>query len=192
VPSELALTVAEQVLDRGFPQAAVRDLQRLLRHTLSKPDPAAYRWNMLNPLATLIRERRGALPTAREYDLARQERFADAPAASTLAHRYGTWLKALHAAARLMQLSKVTPVWTQQQAPHTIYTPTDCAAALAQFRKLFGDWPYPAEYREWSDVARKTSRRCASIDPRLPGINLIYKRFGTFANAVDYAKAIYH
>jgi hypothetical protein len=75
VPSELALVVADLVLDKAFPEEAVRDLHRLLGHTLSQRDPAAHRWDILHALTIIIREAEGDLPTAREYQTIREQRF---------------------------------------------------------------------------------------------------------------------
>src|ERR1700758_2960240 len=110
-PSDLALFVADLVADSAFPEEAARDLHRLLSATLSQPDLASHRWDLLQSLATVIREAKGQLPTARDYDAHRADRFPDAPAASSLTERYGTWLKALDAASRLMNMSLATPVW---------------------------------------------------------------------------------
>jgi hypothetical protein len=191
VPSELALILADFVLDTACPEEAARDLHRLLGPTLAQPDPAAHRWDLLHALAMIIRETNGATPTVSEYQSARERRFPDAPAPSSLTERYGTWYKTLDAAARLMNLSASTPVWTKEQGLHHRYTLDDCAAALAQFRKRFGDWPRPGEYRDWSRAARRAAQKCGARDPRLPDLNLIYKRFGTFDRAIGAAQSLY-
>ena len=193
MPSDAALLLADLVEDpKAFPDEAVDALQTLLGDRLVRLDPGAHRWDLLHALVTLIRESNGTAPTAAQYEAARQERFPEAPAASTLAERFGTWLKAIDAASRLPRLSNTNPVWTQEQPARTPYTPVEIAAALAQFRATWGDWPRPSEYRLWACATRRAKNRCGAPDPRLPAIAVIYKRFGrSFNTAVAYARSIY-
>jgi hypothetical protein len=190
--SDTALTFVELVSDRrAFPDAAARDLLRLLGPTLAEPDLAARRWDVLGALMTMIHKANGKLPTVREYETIRAQEWPQAPAASTLTERYGTWLSALTSASRLMSLSRATPVRLHKNPYHPPYTPSECLAALAQFRKRFGDWPRPTEYREWSRSARRAARERGATDPDLPELKVLLTRFGTFDRALQASKAIY-
>jgi hypothetical protein len=190
VPTELAQAIAELVLSEALSERVVSDLHPMLGHTLSRPDPASYRWDLLNPLSSLIHERAGDLPTAREYETARQLRFPGAAAASSLSERYGSWIKALAVASRLINHSKDTPITTGRRHQSRSYAPRDCTAAIAQFFQRFGTWPSPTEYREWARAHTDAMRRFGG-DPRLPSIDIVYRRFGTFANAVAAAQSVY-
>ena len=186
------MTLAALVADRrAFPDKAAHELMRLLGHTLAEPDIGARRWDVLRPLVIMIEQNAGQLPTVREYERLRAQQDRDAPAASSLSERYGTWLAALVAASRLPGLSRHSPVWPHKLPRHSPYTPAQCLAALAQFRKRFGAWPGPTEYREWSRSARRAARECGGSDPDLPDLKVILKRFGTFDRALEAASSVY-
>ncbi len=191
MPSDLALALIDLVSDRrAFPDEAARDLMRLLGHTVAAPDLSATRWDLLGPLVTLI-NRSGKLPTVREYDAFRAAERPGAPAGSTLTERYGTWFSALKYASNFMHLSLSNPVRPHGKHHHEPYTPAECLAAIAQFHKRFGEWPHPAEYREWSRSARRVARERGARDPVLPDLKVILRRFGTFDRASQAAKEIY-
>jgi hypothetical protein len=192
VPSEAALVIAQLVSDRHvFPDQAAQDLARLLGHTIAEPDPASRRWDLLGALVAVMRQLEGALPTAREYDAIRRKLTEDAPAASSLTERYGSWLVALDQASRLMTLGLRNPVRLHRHSYHRPYTPNECLAALAQFRKRFGDWPRATEYMQWSRSSRRVARECGARDPLTPELAALIRRFGTFDRALEAARAVY-
>ena len=186
------MTLVDLVSDRqAFPDQAAQDLMRLLGPTLAEPQLGSRRWDALGALVTLIHRDAGQLPTVREYEQHRARECPEAPAASTLTERYGTWLSALTSASHLMGLSRETPVWLHKSPSHAPYTPAQCLAALAWFQKRFGDWPRPTEYREWSRSTRRAARECGATDPDLPELKVLLTRFGTFDRALQASKAIY-
>lgn len=190
--SELGAAFVELVSDRrAFPDEAARDLLRILGHALAAPHPAAERWDVLSPLVVAIRQTGGRFPTVREYEALRDREWPDAPAASTLTERYGSWLAALTSASHLLSLSRENPVWPYKPPRHRPYTPAECLAALAKFRKQFGAWPQLTEYRAWSRSARRAAHVCGANDPCLPDVKVVLRRFGTFDRALQAAKDTY-
>jgi hypothetical protein len=190
--SELAAAIAKMVQNHeAFPERAAEDLKRLLGHELAVPRREARRWDNLALLVTLTVEREGLLPTVGDYEAARISRECDAPAASTLVKRYGHWLAALDAAARLISPRRHKPALTERRQPHPKYRPTDSAAALARYFRIFRVWPTQVEYAEWSLISRRAARGCGAPDPRLPAGATVARHYGTFDRALAAAKSLY-
>jgi hypothetical protein len=190
--SDVAATIARMIANRdAFPERAAEDLKRLLGHELAVPRREATRWDNLALLVTLIVEREGLLPTAGEYEAARISRGSDAPAASTLVKRYGHWLAALDAAARLISPRRYKPALTERRRHHPRYRPTDSASALARYFRIFRLWPTQVEYAEWSLISRRAARGCGAPDPRLPSGATVARHYGTFDRALAAAKSLY-
>jgi hypothetical protein len=177
--SEVAATIAGMIGNRdAFPERAAEDLKRLLGHELAVPPREARRWDNLALLVTLIVEREGLLPTAGDYEAARVSRRSEAPSASTLVKRYGHWLAALDAAARLISPRRYKPAVTERRRHHPKYRPTDSAAALARYFRIFSTWPTQVEYTEWSLISRRAARGCGTPDPRLPAGATVARKQG--------------
>jgi hypothetical protein len=190
--SEVAQAIAGLVQNRtAFPKRAAEDLKRLLGHELAVPPPEARRWDNLALLVTLVVEREGLLPTAGDYENARTSSETDAPAASTLIKRYGSWLAALKAAVRLISPRPHQPVPAEKRRYHPRYRPSDSAAAIARFHRTFGVWPTHAEYTEWSLISRRAARASGAPDPRLPAGATVARQFGTFDRALAAATSLY-
>jgi hypothetical protein len=190
--SEVAQWVATLIRDPEIvPRHAVADLRRLLGHGLAEPPAAARRWDSLWLLVALIAKREGLLPTTTEYEKARREHEAEAPAASSLVKRYGHWLAALKAAGRLMQLRPAGPAWSERQRYRRPYRPREGLVAIACFYHTFDVWPSREEYNEWSGISRRAARSCGAPDPRLPSATAVVRLYGTFDRALEAAKAMY-
>lgn len=191
-PSEVAAVIARLVQNRDvFPDRAAEDLKRLLGHELAVPPREARRWDNLALLVTIIVEREGLLPTVADYERIRGSRNTDAPAASTLVRRYGGWLPALKAAARLINPKPRQPAFSERRRYHPKYRPVESAAAIARFHRTFGAWPSFNEYSEWSLISRRAARACGAPDPRLPGGATVAGHYATFDRALDAAKSLY-
>ena len=190
--SEVATAIARLVQNRdAFPERAAEDLKRLLGHELAAPPREARRWDNLALLVTLIVEREGLLPTAGDYEAARTSRETDAPAASTLVKRFGSWLAALKAAAGLISMQRHQRALAERQRKHATYRPSESAVAIARFHRTFGTWPTQVEYTEWSLISRRAARSCGAPDPRLPAGGTAAKHFGSFDRALAAAKSLY-
>jgi hypothetical protein len=140
---------------------------------------------------TLVVEREGLLPTAGDYEAARTSRETDAPAASTLVKRYGSWLPALKAAAGLISVQRHQRALSERQRYHAGFRPSESAVAVARFHRTFGTWPTQVEYTEWSLISRRAARACGAPDPRLPAGRTVARHFGTFDRALAAAKSLY-
>jgi hypothetical protein len=190
--SEVAAAIARMVGNgEVVPERAAEDLRRLLGHELAVPRREARRWDNVSLLVALIVEREGLLPTVADYENARAGRATNAPAASTLVKRYGHWLAALKAAARLISPRPHLPALSEQLRYHPRYRPNESAVALARYHRTFGTWPTYGEYAEWSLISRRTARACGAPDPRLPAGATVFRHFGTFDRALAAAKSLY-
>jgi hypothetical protein len=190
--SEAARLLARLVRDRALlPDQDAVALKRMVGHSLAAPSTAARRWDNLALLVKLIVERDGLTPAPADYEAARASSGAQAPPATTLTGRYGSWMRALTAATRLIHVEPAPDARSERHHWRPPYRPIECAAAIARFHRQFGTWPSRTEYAEWARISRRAARACGAPDPNLPGDRVVVRHYGTFDRAAEAAKAIY-
>lgn len=213
VVSEVTTSLCELVKDpRAFPDAAAKDLLRLLGHRVATQSPAERRQRRLGLLIELISEGGEFIPTPR-YEKVRLEREDQGhhwPNAGVLSSNYGHWLIAVKAANRFWfggGRERVTDNHSHARGSQPEYKPDEIATVLRECRRdlaLTGDlWPTQWEYEEWAQIKRRLARRSGkggstsaggkgavargATGSRYPGLKQIRKAFGTYDGAVRAA-----
>lgn len=193
--TEAAQVLAQMVADRAaFPEAAVRDLARLLGHGLAVHSVARERSTRLGLLVDLVSSVSGEFIDTATYEAAREQRSKageEWPAASTLSRAYGHWLAAVRAAMRFWFDGGQARVASSHRhaCRHAGYRPREIAAALRRCRDELGAWPTEWEYEEWRRVCRELSRRAGLPEPRLPSMPVVRKACGSFEAGLALADA---
>lgn len=174
---------------QAFPQAAARDLHRLLGHRIAAPNRSALRYDRLQLLLSMLLEN-GAVPTLDEYQARRAAGARDAPTASTLIVAYGHWLGACNAAYRLLGRRPTRAIaHTMRHAKlGTPFAPREVIDAIVRFRSRFGTWPNQQEFIEWGSIERAAALRAGAPDPRIPTPPALAKVFGTYPRALAAAR----
>jgi hypothetical protein len=172
-----------------------RLLARLLARSLSAPEPARLRENVLGLLAEMVRH--GEYVTVERYEAERATRHLlgqEWPAATTLLRRYGRktdcprerWRKAVHAAARLAFRGGLghVPASYRHGGHKRKYLRADVTLAIREFYWLHHVWPTQWEYEEWARLRRLRDGQ----GTRLPGLQQIRTLFGSWSRAVEVAE----
>lgn len=210
---EFVIAIGELLKRPGAcPEAAKRDLLRLLGHSLASTTPADRRQQRLGLLIELISEGGEFVPTTR-YEQVRKERSAQGhgwPSSANLSRSYGHWLIAVKAANRFWfggGRERVSDSHAHARGTQPGYQPRQIVAALREAKvdlEMPDDrWPTKWEYEEWSQIKRRLARRSGNdgssktggrgaagrgeIGTRYPGLKQIRKAFGTYDEAVRAA-----
>lgn len=193
-----AATQAVRAMLSTAGDTTLAELERALSLQLTGPQTAAERRvAQLGTLTRLLRERdpdwQGNRPplTREEYDERRVEIDPMAPAAETLAARYGSWLKACRAAHGLLEDGRYTgssQPWAQPlrgRARLRPYTLEEVHAALRRCALELGRVPSSGDYHWWTREKKRLLRQRGidlqtSLDPqhRIPGIGPLYRYYG--------------
>lgn len=190
MPSDVAEAVIE--LCQVLPDSTLEELKKLLAYDLAEAGVTfANPGSRIGLLTQVLSARNGELPSVVDYDEARRRSPSDWPSGATLSKEYGGWIRAVSAALSLSTGSHRTRRKTRGiQVKGKPYTQQQLIAALWRFRSDLGDWPTgPGEYSRWARLARAAETRWGSNETRIPGLNAFPTCFGTFAAAVDAAKA---
>ncbi len=127
----------------------------------------------------------GHVPSIAQYENARQE-HPTWPHHSSLNRRYGSWLHAVNAAAKLIRSPPSRAYPTRQ--PSRSYTRADCAQAILQCKLAIGDWPHRSEYQRWRTIEAELARRTGSPHNDLPPDYDVRERLGSWTMAVQFAQ----
>lgn len=197
--SEAAQAIAVIVRDRkAFPEAAARELERLLGNSLAAPSAAERREARLGLLIDIVSGAEGEFVTAEAYERIRSERRERGevwPAASSLSRAYGHWLRALEAACRFWHVGGAARVAADHRhaRPSQSYKPIEIRSALLKAQANLGlaadEWPTEWEYLEWAARNRQLGRSSGS-ERRIPGAKQIRKAYGSYAAAVAAARRV--
>ncbi len=158
-------------------------LRAMLADDIATRDALAPANHSLVGIAALI-SARGRVPSIAEYDEGRR-RHPDWPHHNTLGRRYGTWLHAVGAAAKLMS---PTPRRARPATAPTRSTRHDMIQAIVRCRLAVGDWPTGHEYTRWRNVEADICRRTGALDRIAPEQQTIRRRLGTWKAALDIAR----
>lgn len=190
-PSQLVAELA--VWAPYLPEVTVRDLATLLGHVTALPSAASLREANLGLLADLVLER-GEFIATKPYERERRKRAAQGESwksATALANAYGSWAKAVSAAARLAAGGSEARVpanyhhatWSRS------YTRQEITAALEVCHRTLEFWPTPTEWLEYRRIIRLAARAAGKEPPRLPSLRPIERTFGSFERAISAAKS---
>lgn len=158
-------------------------LRAMLADDIATREALAPANHSLVGIAALI-SAHGRVPSIAEYDAGRRE-HPDWPHHNTLGRRYGTWLHAVSAAAKLISQ---TPARARPRTAPTSPTRHDMIQAIVRCRLAVGAWPTGHEYARWRNVDADICRRTGAIDRIAPEPQLIRRRLGTWNAALDIAR----
>lgn len=191
LPAPIAGMLGE--LDRG----SLAELERALTLRLHPaPTPAERRVAELGLLAELLAERASASAPSvprierQTYERHRLARGANAPAADTLATRYGGWRGACRAAHGLLpdgrHRGRGKPWHSSARGRRKVapYSRMEIRAALRRCAFELGRIPSSADYHWWSREKRRVLRargvrlEISSLpEHRIPGIEALYRHY---------------
>ena len=183
--------VARLIADgHAFPEQAVHDLYRLLKHDIASPSTARERFDQLGLLMELLFDGNGVYPSTTRYaDLWERRKDEGWPDYSKLSRDYGTWQRAVMAAFRFYFVGGQARVPASyrhvprrgEPARYGRYSVEDVLHALERFHLDHGVWPTKWEYEDWSHLRRTIERD----DPRLPTLPRIHGLRGLFDSFDD-------
>jgi len=181
-PSSAAYVIARLV--PALDERACHQLRALLADDLATRDAVAPANHSLVGITVVIAVI-GHVPSIAQYETARQE-HPTWPHHSSLNRRYGSWLHAVNAAAKLIS-SRPTRSYPARQASRS-YTRTDCAQAILLCKLAIGDWPHRSEYQRWRTIEADLARRTGSPERAHPPDHDIRERLGSWTNAIQLAQ----
>lgn len=168
----------------GLPAKTKFELKRLLSHSVSAPSSSELREARLGLLVELVST--GELPTVRTYSVHRNERRTqeDWPSVAGLIQHYGTWSRSLQAAVDLHFGATLTGSSARSPVPWVAkpYSRLETQEALQRSCHKVGRVITQWEYSELRRVERRNAALNGLPDPRLPGLSVIRRIFGNWAN----------
>lgn len=197
-PSEVAIALGRLV--EAISLDCARDLERLLAYEIGLPKSSELRQARLGVLVELVADGSGEIPGTAAYkrSLAAIRREGEAShgdagaSVASLINAYGSWHSAVRAAMRLAAEGEGSRVGSSQRESrrhHASYDRDEALGALRKFRADFGRWPRHGEWVDWTTHCRRIARDGGNADPRQPSAKTLKRLFGSFADAVQAAKA---
>lgn len=168
-------------------------LYEMLSHRLGCKPAALARYEKLGLLVEIIAEGTGEVPSVETYQRRRAEaadRGESWPSHAALAKAYLGWTRAVDAAMKLHFGTRQVPVssrYLKKAFKDGAYSNAEILASIGKCRDAIGFWPTQWEYQHWGRIQRKLARR-SGITPRIPGIDVVRRAFGSYDVARNAAE----
>lgn len=172
----------------------VREIHRIIGHTLAAPSNQELREGRLGLLLELVVDGTGELITQPAYEQARAERAVAGEAwtsAVAITNAYGGWNEAVKAAMRLNagRSHGVSSGKTAVNGQRTrAYSRPEGIAAIRKCARWLEGSPRAEEYVDWRALEIRAARLNGKPIPRLPSMKRIRNLFGSFERAADLAE----
>lgn len=172
-----------------LPQGPAFELFEAVSHILAAPSPVQLREGNLGLVIDMIRAGTGEFVKYEDYDALRKERQdhlgEEWPSSTTLCDIYFGWLYVVRAAMEIylgrgnVHRRPRLGVFENQS-----YTRAEIDNAIKQCRNEIGFWPSEWEYSDWSYLTRQIGWD-RNNTPRIPGVDQIRRKCGSFDEAVE-------
>jgi hypothetical protein len=171
-----------------LPEKTRVELVRLLGNSVASPSAQEVREARLGLLAEMFDD--GEVPRLAAYAEMRQERTArgeEWPAASSLIAYYGTWTRAVEAAADLRYSisSRLARARNRAMWPARPYTREEVLEGIRRASEKVGRPITQWEYEELRRLEREVAVRHGLPEPRLAGLITVRRRLGSWSRALE-------